>query len=252
MDARIYWRVTQYILAMRAVIIAEGRGDLAVIANILKGKLGINRADIKFQRPEYNLDETDMYAMRAEQYSNWSLVKYECKENRDDLEYFLSLKDDNFIIIHIDTAERTEKGYDVLEPARLRHLGEPQKSDHTSQEEYCSCLRENVIHQINTWLGNSLQNRIAYAIAIEETEAWIMTLYGETLTSKHLRPKEKLEQVLNRKLSDKDKKKTFPLNEFEQQSKLSIGFAKPATLRKCWPHNKSLESFCMSLEQFKQ
>lgn len=56
---------------MRTAIIAEGRGDLAVITNILKGELGIDRCDIKYILPEFEYDQTDLSQMPETQFSNW-------------------------------------------------------------------------------------------------------------------------------------------------------------------------------------
>jgi hypothetical protein len=44
---------------MRIGVIAEGRGDLAVLTNIFKGQLGLDSEDIQYLRPEYSLDETE-------------------------------------------------------------------------------------------------------------------------------------------------------------------------------------------------
>ena len=46
---------------MRVGIIAEGRADLAVILNILKGRLGVDRSQVQPLRPEYDQDETDLH-----------------------------------------------------------------------------------------------------------------------------------------------------------------------------------------------
>ena len=48
---------------MKAIIVAEGRGDLAVLSNILKGSLNIDLNDIKFHTPEYEFDQTDLFNM---------------------------------------------------------------------------------------------------------------------------------------------------------------------------------------------
>lgn len=40
-------------------IIAEGKGDLAVITNILKGKLSVDKSDVEYLQPELDFDETE-------------------------------------------------------------------------------------------------------------------------------------------------------------------------------------------------
>lgn len=223
---------------MKAAIIAEGRGDLAVITNILKGKLNIDRSDIKYIRPEYKYDQTDMAQMDEKSLSNWTLVKSEC-QSRDDWELFLNLYENAFLVIQIDTAERGEKGYDVSYPLR---------TGIQNQNVYCAELRASVISEINKWLGDDLPPKIAYAVCIEETEAWIMALYGETNTSKSARPKEKLNEILNKKFSNrKDRLILSMQDEFKKMEKLSENFAKKRILEKIQKNNMSLDSFCDNL-----
>ena len=76
---------------MRIGIIAEGRGDLAVITHVLKGCLGLDQEHVQYLRPEYALDETDLHSQREEQYSNWETVKKECVEYSR-IEEFLETK----------------------------------------------------------------------------------------------------------------------------------------------------------------
>jgi len=64
-------------------IIAEGKGDCAVLSNLLTGILDIEEEDIRFLRPEFNLDNTDKAAyeaMSANEFSSWTLVKKDCEE----------------------------------------------------------------------------------------------------------------------------------------------------------------------------
>ena len=61
-------------------IFAEGRGDLAVISNILKGALNIDRADVRYELPEFELDQTDLSVMPEQQNSSWTVVKKVCQE----------------------------------------------------------------------------------------------------------------------------------------------------------------------------
>lgn len=71
---------------MKVGIVAEGPADIAVVMNILHGKLGVEQKDVLPIRPELTLDETDLAAkrkagyspQRPEQHSNWQLVLEEC------------------------------------------------------------------------------------------------------------------------------------------------------------------------------
>lgn len=224
---------------MKVGIVAEGRGDIAVIINILKGKLGINKSDIKPLRPEYQYDQTDLAQMPDNFFSNWTLVKEKCINN-EDLEIFLSLNDNAFLVIQIDTAERGEKGYEVFDP---------NKKD-LSHEDYCISLRYNVIDKIKSWMNNQLDEQIAYAICIEETEAWILTLYDQHNTSNSANPKEKLNNILPQRIANKDRHILSEKDEFKKMSKLSEKFSKKKELNQAIQKNKSLYLFCASLEKF--
>lgn len=52
-------------------------------------------------------------------------------------------------------------------------------------------LRTNVVHKINQWLDNNYIDNLAYAITIEETESWLLTLHENTTseTAKYNQPK---------------------------------------------------------------
>jgi hypothetical protein len=223
---------------MKVGIVAEGRGDLAVITNIIKGELNIDSSDITYLLPEYEYDQTDLAVMNKGNFSNWTLVKHKC-QNRDDLEEFLNINENSFLVIHIDTAERGNTGYDVNEPKDR------------NADDYCKCLRTNVILKINEWLESNFSNKIAYAISIEEIEAWVMTIYNENNTSKSTDPKTKLNQLLNKKLSKKDKSILSEKNEFKKMKILSSGFSNKKKLNQVKDNNKSLSLFCESLEFFK-
>ncbi len=76
-------------------IIAEGKGDLAVITNILKGKLSVDKSDVEYLQPELDFDETDLYQMREEQFSNWAIVRETCMRRRK-LSDFFSIDEERY------------------------------------------------------------------------------------------------------------------------------------------------------------
>jgi hypothetical protein len=195
-------------------IIAEGKSDLAVIRNILRGKIRLDSSNMTFLQPELDFDETDLYNMSKEQFSNWELVKQTCVD-KNKLADFFSVEEERYIILQIDTAEAEEINYEV------------EISEKHANPDYSSILRDNVIDKINEWLENQFSEQIFYAIAIEETEAWVLTLYTdqERDTCRHNDPKDELNRVLNRKLSKKDKNKILKCeNELEKFDKLSDKF----------------------------
>lgn len=227
---------------MRIGIIAEGRGDQAVITNILRGWLGIDSEFITDLRPEAQRDETDLHAMSEGQFSNWELVKEECTHGTL-LEDFLNnfIDEEKLVIIHIDTAEAELPGYGVSRPPR-------------SDRNYATELHKRVVAKLDEWLAGRGRGRIRYAIAIEETEAWTLTLYLKKETSAQPNPKNALEWELNRtsRHSEAERKRLLRLKDTDSKkfhAELSRDFRKRRTLKECATRNHSLRLFLEALSQ---
>lgn len=211
---------------MKIGVICEGHTDRAVIRNILKGLKGIDSSQIVALRPDYSVDETDLSQMTVDNFSNWSLVKAEC-ENQVKIDRFLSVEGQDFIIIHIDADRSDEYGVPKL----------------VKDADYSKKMRDAIIIKMNQWLGNKFQNQILYAIAIEETEAWILTIYDKRNSAHSADPKKKLKRKLSKmgikyehthagffEISEKfSKKKNFKREKFRD-------------------YNKSLDDFCQEIE----
>jgi hypothetical protein len=223
---------------MRTGIIAEGKTDLAVIRNILKGRLGIDQSDIQYFSPELRFDETDLSQMQKSEFSNWTIVKKHCQDRiiiHDFLEN--SIDDNRFLVIQIDAAERNEIGFDV-------------KSIENKE------IRQAVLNKIQEWLEYQFIEKIAFAISVEETDAWILAIYesGNDLeTGIYPRPKERLERLINGTsiFNDKQKKQHFQKDAFEQANVLSADFRKLKKLEIAAAKNLSLKLFCEDLDKFK-
>lgn len=231
---------------MRVGIIAEGHSDRAVITNILKGLLDINKADIKYIRPpdpdSYpdDIDETDLAQMQADEFSNWTIVRQECIERTKIANFFDSIENNRFIIIHLDTDTRFEQGYEVSEPKKA------------NTPIYFTVLRENVKSKVNEWLENQYIENIVYAIAIEETDAWILTIYtDDEETGIFPNAKERLNKEINKPnvFSEKERKKLFQLDTFQRYHSLSYDFRKPKKLAQLANQNLSLKLFCEELKE---
>ena len=222
---------------MEIGIIAEGRGDCAVLQNILMGFLDLDEEDIRFLRPDFNVDNTDKTA-----FGSWTLVKKDCEEGFK-LDTFLNspIAGERYIIIQIDTAECELPNYDIKRPNK-------------KEPTYCETLRNEVINKINEWLNNQFSENIFYAICIEEMEAWIHTIYENKDTSIPVNAKEAFEKYLN-KQGRKDKKLDKQLNQlkhqkaFKQSKALSKAFQKLNTKKsqKVLDNNESLKAFIDSL-----
>ena len=169
---------------MKIGIICEGHSDRAVITNILEGTIGFNSSDIIPLRPTDQLDETDKANLPSSYFSTWSLVKREC-EDKQRINDFLSIEGQEFIVIHIDTAESAE--YQINKPLN-------------SSLTYCKDLRKATIEKINEWLKETEPvNNFLYAVAIEEMDAWVLVIYENKNSSIRPNPKRRLEYILAKK-----------------------------------------------------
>lgn len=229
---------------MRAGIIAEGKSDLAVITNILKGALGVDRSDIEYLVPELDYDETDLARMRPEQFSNWTIVKAKCTEGLLVQRWFKGIDDNRFIVIHIDTAERLETGFGVTQP----------KKEDTAY--YTSLVREAVILKLKEWLGENFHEKTAFAVAVEETEAWLIPIYEDKASEEtgfYPDPKKRFKETVHRTkiFSDKERMKIFQMDKLNEFKEWSKPLRKMKDLEKYCERNASLKQFCEELKKFK-
>lgn len=205
---------------MRIGIIAEGKGDLAVIDNVLKGATGLDTSSFIHILPADEFDETDLNQI-SKTWSTWSLVKKKCIEGTG-IESFFKLEDSKCVVIHIDTD--TAQDYEILIPTR--------------DEKYCEAIRTRVIEKIKEWLNNRFQNQILFAVAIEEIEAWFLNLYINPKKDTAIIPnaKKALEFALN-KIGENT------TSNYENYRKLSKPFSKKKEIDKHLEYNCSLRFF---------
>lgn len=223
---------------MRVGIIAEGRGDLAVLRNILQGALGVDPDDVQFLRPEYDLDATDLHAMREGQFSNWGHVRAECLD-RSKIRAFTGspVDEERLVVIHLDTAEAGQANYPVERPDR-------------AAEDYAETLRGRVVTLIDAWLGGEFAAEVRHAVAVEETEAWVLTLHLRDDTARLPRPKERLRSELQRR-DEREWKRLSAMKEFQRSDRLSKDFRRRKTLDECAGRNASLRAFLEALTIFR-
>lgn len=244
---------------MRVGIIAEGKSDRAVIENILCGMFGIDRESIQPIRPSDGTDETDLHKHKKQpdQYSNCALVKEECVQRKKILEFFSSPVDEGerLLVIHVDTAE-IGRDDAVLQSVRPPKPPPAKKSKKKAQNAatpvvppYSDTLRNNVIAEIDGWLQGQYKSQIRYAIAIEETEAWVLALYDDEDTVNYHDPKDALHKFLNRPngLSKQQRIRHFNLGDYDRFDELSKGFRRKKTLLEAAANNRSLALFVHSL-----
>jgi hypothetical protein len=223
---------------MRVGIIAEGWADVAVILQVLKGQLGLDESETVFLRPELSSDETDRGDPGARTFSNWEIVKNElCDATtlRDFLES--DLDEEMLVVVHLDTAECELPNYGVERPPR-------------DSSAYVFELVYAVLAKVSEWLGDYRHPGLRFAIAVEETDAWVLTLYSMNETHSHLDPKAKLTKELNRPnaFSEKERRAIFSQkNERLKYRELAKGFRKQKALLDAAKRNASLAIFLTCL-----
>lgn len=226
-------------------IVAEGPSDVAVIRNILKGALGVDRDLTYAIRPELAADATDLAnsggfrAQRPEEFSNWESVLTEC-QTRTRIQDFLQnqIDDDSFVVVQMDTAEAHLPGYDITRP-------DPKSAG------YVDALRALVVSKLSTLLGPEVALGVRFAICVEETDAWVLTIYekqGSPDTSARPDPKQRLEYLLKKNPPrGKAKNAGATGKKYDQYDAWSRDFRVRKQLETCAARNKSLQLFFDSL-----
>ena len=239
---------------MRVGIIAEGRSDFMVVANILEGKLGVPRHKLTPLRPQFSLDETDRasakqrWEQRPDEYGNYALVLEECSAPYEKILDFLDTPIDEvrFVVVHIDTDKCDTPEFGVVRPP---------KKPNAACEVYTSTLYKVVAARLEALLGPELRRRVCFAIAVEETEAWLLTLWDRDEprdTGLRGDPKKYFHECI---VGDPKRKNPPPAREkgakeHEYFDELSRGFREGFVLAACCERNDSLALFVTALESF--
>ena len=221
---------------MRIGIIAEGRADIAVVKAVLKAVTGIDMSEIYAIRPTETTDETDNAEM---QFSNWQLVMKSCQDEALLDAFFNTLDEDVLLVLHIDTAERGNEGYDVTKP---------QRTGHPDWKEYSLQVRANVKAKMEYLVPEQYREHVSYAIAIEETDAWLIPLYENPCrkdTATHVRPKEELRRLIGAI----KKNSKYIDTEHNNLNYVSLGKELTKQLKAARKMNESLNLFCVDVEE---
>jgi hypothetical protein len=212
---------------VRVGLIAEGPADLAVLSNLVRGVLGIEGEDVRFLRPELTRDETDLHAPGAETFSNWEIVKQECQsraridEFLDSPVFFEGEDDRRYVVVHLDSAECHL--YEVARPP-------------TAAE-----LLERVRETMAEWLGGDCAS-ILRAVAVEETDAWLLALHEGGDSTKKRKAKEAWKRLVQKR--DLQQSGTA----FQQYDAGSKPLRKKRERDKARKSNVSLDRFVAELE----
>ena len=226
---------------MRIGLIAEGPADLAVVTNVLIGALGISRHEVQPLRPDLYLDETDLHTQAAGRHSNWALVRAECREGAKIADFMESPIDDGprYVVVQIDTAEA--------------HLYEVVRPDRPGRElaGFVGALRDRVVEQLRIWLDTRWHPLTRFAVAVEEIDAWVLTVWEPGRDSAAGGdPKQRLQRTWSAAVSEKDRRRLVALktrSEYVLFDELSKALRRPRELAKCARDNLSMQRFVESI-----
>lgn len=219
---------------MRVGIIAEGRFDVAVVQNILKGALGLDREFTQPLRPELYADETDLHA-DPDRFSNWALVKRECEDGAKIDDFMGSPIDDGprFVVVHIDAAE-----------APLYGVNRPQ--DRAGED--IPALIARIRRTLAGWLGER-DGLVCPAIAVEEIDAWVLALHVSETTDRLPNVKERLQRRLQEVLQGTRERQILRDKDSHRRGlELSRDLRRRKALERCCARSESLSAFVVALD----
>lgn len=229
---------------MQLGLIAEGPFDQEVIRSVVKGSTGIDDAQVVLLRPELSADRTDRssphHTMKPDEYSNFALVQQECA-TRTKIRGFLGYVDEERrVIVHIDTDRAADYGVD--KPAKA--------ADRLA--DYVENVRRRVVATMIGWLEDEHVDEIVFAVAIEETEAWLLAHWDVTAedTARYDDPKRRFHHVLNNDgggLSAAERRQILRQGERERGAALSKPLRKKRTLDAAATRSRSLALFVAQL-----
>lgn len=229
---------------MRVGVIAEGPADFAVVRSVLKAVLGLDAADVDPIRPDLQADETSLHAPSARTFSNWEIVKQECLDGSSINAYLANVVDEaRLVVVHIDTAECHLPAFGVARPPR-------------GTDSYVVECRNAVANAIRAWTAGAYAPQIVEAVAVEETDAWLIPLYDPKLAAQKRDsgtigdPKEHLLRVLEKtnRLTATERARLKQQKTLARYTQLSAPLRRRKDLNEVAKHNASLKLFVDALQ----
>lgn len=223
-------------------IISEGAEDQGVIANILNAvakEVGLDMAEFEVKpiRPERGKSETHLNNPNNISIGTFQGVQNACI-SKEDFENFFIDEDSKFIVVHIDTAEIDRQNFEFARPTK------------ENNPNYATELRAMAIVQIERWLAGEFTEQVLYAIAIEEIEAWCLTIFEKKDSIYTNNLKNKLAQYLQTNNLTYKKLKLDPTRDkavYFATFTRKYDFHKMKKLREYAQYNQSLSDFIKSV-----
>jgi hypothetical protein len=207
-------------------LIAEGETDHAVLENILLGISGEDISDeITILQPD--IDETTKGTLQ--EFGGWYNVFQYClsEDFRD------SFQRVQYVVIQIDTDVSEHIHYDIKQTDEFGKKLIPEVLVEQIKEKF----EQIIVKEFGQEFLQNHQDRILFAISVDEIECWLLPLYYTDNT------KSKTNNC-NHKLHQKAGKFEKNYNEYD---KISKDFRKSKTLMKTYQENPSLKIFVESV-----
>ena len=208
-------------------LVAEGNSDHAILENIL---LGLFEEDISDEITTLQpiRGATDEAAIKA--FGGWYKVFEYCRSE----DFRGAFQEVQYLIIQIDTDVSEQTHYDV------------KKTDESGKKLIPEVLIEKIklkfkqiiVNEFGQDFLNNHQDRILFAISVDEIECWLLPLYyTDNTKSKTNNCDHKLHQKAGK----------FEKN-YSDYDKISKDFRKSKTLKKLYSQNPSLKIFVDSIK----
>ena len=208
-------------------LVAEGNSDHAVLENIL---LGLFEEDISDEITTLQpiRGATDEAAIKA--LGGWYKVFEYCRSE----DFIGAFQEVQYLVIQIDTDVSEQIHYDVKQTDEFGKKLIPE----VLIEKVKVKFEQIIINEFGQDFLNDHQDRILFAISVDEIECWLLPLYYTDST------KSKTNNC-NHKLHQKTGK--FEKN-YSDYDKISKDFRKSKTLTNLYPQNPSLKFFVDSVK----
>lgn len=214
-------------------LICEGITDHVVIKRVIAGYLGDSDVFVSELQPK--VDPNDKNKSTP---GNWDQVFKYCQSS--DFEDALKSNPSLYVIIHLDSDVFRTK--EVLK----KYWFDFNKTDGTvlTTAEIIDKIKALLIKEIGSKIYDAYSNRILFAIAVNETECWLLPFYE---TGKQRSKEVNCLNTLNKKISSK-----FGFTIAKKAPKYYEKVAKPLLKHKqfikLYTFNPSLEIFCQQLD----
>jgi hypothetical protein len=207
-------------------LVAEGSSDHSVLKNILIGLFGKDIfEEITELQPDFGASNDEL----TKEFGGWYNVFQYCRSQ----DFEKSFDDIQYVVIQIDTDVSEHTHYDIKQTDESGKKLIPEVLVGKVREK----LEKIMVNEFGQNFLEKYQDRILFAISVDEIECWLLPLYYTDNT------KSKTNNC-DFKLHEKEGRFEKKSNDYD---KISREYRKNKTLMKCYSGNPSLKIFVESV-----